>query len=132
MITTKPCSRCKKTKPLDEFSIDRSAKSGLQSNCKSCASTKAKEWNKTHPRNRLDQDRKVIAANDKSRNKATRHGNPWTQWEDEVLRNNFGRTRTRDIAEGLGRTIFAVKYRVGYLGIKARTDQSNTNAHTRT
>lgn len=132
MITTKPCSRCKKTKPVEEFSIDRSAKSGLQSACRSCASIKAKEWNKTHPRNRLDQDRNVIAANDKSRNHATRHGNPWTQWEDEVLRNNYGQKRTSHIAEVLGRTIFAVKYRVSYLGIKARTDVKNTNANTRT
>jgi hypothetical protein len=38
--TEKPCSRCKVTKPLDEFVTNRSKKDGHTSHCKACATLK--------------------------------------------------------------------------------------------
>lgn len=34
--TTKRCSRCGETRPLDEFSVNRATKDGLQAQCKYC------------------------------------------------------------------------------------------------
>lgn len=40
----KTCSGCKKSKPLTDFGKMASAKDGLQGYCKSCKSSKYKEW----------------------------------------------------------------------------------------
>lgn len=43
----KRCARCKDPKPLSEFSINRSAKDGLQSWCRECSLTYQKQMTRT-------------------------------------------------------------------------------------
>lgn len=45
----KRCSKCKKTKPVEKFSKDRSQKSGLFAWCKLCSSAHKKAFNEANP-----------------------------------------------------------------------------------
>jgi len=42
----KQCSGCKKEKPLDEFSKDKSKKDGLRTQCKECSKQNQKQYRK--------------------------------------------------------------------------------------
>jgi hypothetical protein len=44
----KTCPKCKKTKPIALFSLDRSQADGLQSRCKECRRIAQAEWLATH------------------------------------------------------------------------------------
>src|SRR6185295_11442701 len=44
----KHCSKCDKTKPLDEFSLRRRAKDGRQPWCSQCVIAYSAEYNKLH------------------------------------------------------------------------------------
>lgn len=43
-METKKCSRCKSDRSIAEYSSNKKAKDGLQSNCKRCATEVAKDW----------------------------------------------------------------------------------------
>lgn len=47
MITEKRCGKCKKTKPIKEFSIDIYQKSGYRCRCKACISVYVKTCHRT-------------------------------------------------------------------------------------
>lgn len=55
---TKRCSKCKASKPLDEFHRDRRSKDGHARLCKECANAKASQWVKDNP-DRAKQSRKA-------------------------------------------------------------------------
>jgi hypothetical protein len=52
-LKTQLCSKCEIEKPLDDFSVDRSRKTGIHSHCKACQSARirAKRKNDTEWRN---------------------------------------------------------------------------------
>lgn len=77
--TTKACSSCGTSKPLDEFHSHRGRKDGRQSRCKPCANEEGRAWNaKNHGR------RKAIHA-------AWRAANP-EKIKDQGLRRLYGIT----------------------------------------
>ena len=45
---TRTCTKCKKTKPLDEFSSNPSVSDGKQSRCKKCMAAYMRERRRTH------------------------------------------------------------------------------------
>lgn len=52
MPTEKPCSRCKRVQPMDQFiriqNPAKASRDGYSSDCKTCRSALANEWNKAH------------------------------------------------------------------------------------
>lgn len=45
---TKPCGKCKETKPLSEFNRDKRRKDGRQSWCRACMSAYNKTYSRSH------------------------------------------------------------------------------------
>jgi|SRR5829696_2929876 len=45
----KRCSKCGEWKPKDAFSVDKSKKEGLRSNCKECSNQKQRVWARSNP-----------------------------------------------------------------------------------
>lgn len=59
-MTTKRCSRCKKVKPLEEFSRNANHKDGYGCYCRLCAAEYAKEWRQKNPDYRTAKTRIVV------------------------------------------------------------------------
>lgn len=69
MEGTKDCSKCGETKPLSEFSTDRSVKSGVRASCRACNAKRSQAYKQSCAENdliewklrRLIEDSKVRA-----------------------------------------------------------------------
>jgi len=59
----KTCTRCHKSKPLDEFYKDTRAKDGLRSECKDCARAYSRAWKVANPDRHRGHSRAWVAAN---------------------------------------------------------------------
>jgi hypothetical protein len=49
-MDTKTCSRCKQTKPIEQFHRNRAMKDGRTSDCAVCRTPLTATWNKAHPK----------------------------------------------------------------------------------
>lgn len=47
----------------------------------------------------------------------TSHGDPWTEVQEQVLREAYGKVPTERIAKALGRTVMAVEVRAKAIGV---------------
>ena len=54
----KLCPSCKESKPLNNFSKDRTKKDELKSYCKECANPKVKQWREKHPEKRSTSEKR--------------------------------------------------------------------------
>jgi len=54
-MRTKTCSTCKDTKPVSEFAINRSKRSGRQSRCMACKKEADKRYYTTHKKRMVQQ-----------------------------------------------------------------------------
>lgn len=78
----KECSRCRKQKPLSEFSMDRSKQDGLMIYCKECNRAANKKSYEKHRKKRLEKMRRRRAENplirrvDKINGRARKRGLP--------------------------------------------------------
>lgn len=59
----KTCSKCKRSKPLDDFHRNRTTKDGRTSRCKECAIAIATTWNRDNHAKHLAASRKHYSAN---------------------------------------------------------------------
>lgn len=57
MNSTKICSKCHETKPLDEFHKDNHAKDSKHPHCKKCRSKQTKKYNRDHREERKEKQR---------------------------------------------------------------------------
>lgn len=67
-ITEKKCACCKEVKPVDMFSKSNSKKYGLYSWCRSCSTTKQKEWRDKNPEKKREHDKKYRSNKDRYKN----------------------------------------------------------------
>jgi 5-methylcytosine-specific restriction endonuclease McrA len=73
-MTTRFCKKCGKSKPLNEFSKNKTKPDGLQSNCKSCNMAMCLDWEKRNPDKKSAKDKRYLQAHpDKRRAKRHRH-----------------------------------------------------------
>lgn len=59
----KTCTKCEKSLPLSNFSVNRKAKDNLHPYCKACASAYGKEWRESNRARRLEYMREWHQAN---------------------------------------------------------------------
>jgi hypothetical protein len=57
-IKEKKCSRCKETKPVEEFYLHKRSSDGYHSYCKKCGNDASNEWHKNNPEKGLASARK--------------------------------------------------------------------------
>ena len=68
----KKCSKCGLWKNPDDFHRHKSTKDGLRSMCKDCKRRYAKEYRKTHPKQRHEEKRRYRQAHSEKRREASR------------------------------------------------------------
>jgi 5-methylcytosine-specific restriction endonuclease McrA len=81
IVTEKKCSRCKKVKPIADFSLNKHFRDGYSYNCKKCCSETSKEYRTKHPEKhrRSGQEWK-----EKNREKARAINRKWYAGHKEV------------------------------------------------
>lgn len=121
-MQTKRCSTCKEIKPVSEFNKNRSAKDGLQKQCKDCHRECVRRYRATNK----DQCRRWSYRSTRKKNNislelAHRHGQPWEDWENEFVLANNGLTVYQKAVK-LGRSYKSVEARRVDLRKSARAE----------
>jgi len=79
MEQSKACTKCKETKPLNQFSVEKKCKNGLAFHCKACAAIRIKKWKADNPEEVKARQKAWKQANPEYvavSNKAWRQDNP--------------------------------------------------------
>ncbi len=91
--TTKRCPKCGDTKKVEEFSSNRSARDGLQWNCKLCTTSASKEWRSANHEEALLRDKK---RRDDSREHLQYYRKSWySKHKEEVIERSSNRYLAR-------------------------------------
>jgi hypothetical protein len=107
--TTKTCTKCGETKPLEEFHLHKKGKFGRHPQCRTCRSrhwqaiaTDPERLDRAHARQR--EAARALRARDAAA--APAKHKPWSRRELEMVADE---TRSnREIADAIGRTLTAV------------------------
>jgi hypothetical protein len=118
MTQMKTCSTCKQTKGLDHFYPSKTGKDGLFAVCTTCCIKRNREYEKNHREIRIELQKKTYNRNQATLDHAVRTGEPWTTAEEELLIECWPTETADDIAEVLGRTLYAVRQRAKMLGVR--------------
>ena len=92
----KTCTKCKETKPLEEYHKQKRAKSGRRSVCKLCRSIETKEYHQKNREKNLSRSKEWVK---KNREKVREHKRNWYNKNREV-EGERKRKRYRENLEG--------------------------------
>lgn len=104
----KTCTKCEKTLPLSNFSVNRKAKDNLHPYCKACARAYGKEWRANNRARRLEYMRQWHEANLEHETRYAReryhndedHRRRVLGWQQQWRANNLELARVHDRTRG--------------------------------
>lgn len=87
MNSTKTCTKCGISKPLDEFYNDKTKKDGKRPSCKKCTSKQQRNYNKEHKKEKVEVNKIYYQENKEKINKSSRK---YAQEHEDEIRKRYG------------------------------------------
>lgn len=90
LAEVKRCKRCSLVKPSVEFNRNRTSRDGLQAYCRPCGNELSRQWNRSHPKQMVENERRYRRRNPErellqsARQRAKRAGLPFDLTIDDI------------------------------------------------